>query len=212
MCLISNIYAINLLKYRKILCDFNTGCAYKVLNKCVDLLNKKQETMSTSDFDTQLIAFQRSLKSFAYGFTNNDEEANDLLQETYLKALTYRDKFEEKTNLKAWLYTIMRNTFINNYRKAVRANTIIDKTDEQYYINNTTAGAGFADPASTLSHSQISKCVDALDDEYRVPFQMYNRGFKYKEIADKLQLPIGTIKSRIFLARKKLMVELSDYR
>ncbi len=168
--------------------------------------------MSAFDFDSQLIAFQRSLKSFAYGFTNNDEEANDLLQETFLKALTYRDKFEEKTNLKAWLYTIMRNTFINNYRKAVRTNTIIDKTDEQYYINNSTVGGGFADPDSTFSHGQITKVVEELEDEYRVPFLMYNRGFKYKEIADKLGLPIGTIKSRIFLARKKLMVTLSDYR
>lgn len=168
--------------------------------------------MSTTDFDTELIAFQRSLKSFAYGFTNNDEDANDLLQETYLKALTYRDKFEEKTNLKAWLYTIMRNTFINNYRKAVRANTILDKTDEQFYINSATTGGGFADPDSVLSHAQINRVVELLEDEYRVPFQMYNNGFKYKEIADKLSLPIGTIKSRIFLARKKLMLVLSDYK
>jgi RNA polymerase sigma-70 factor (ECF subfamily) len=168
--------------------------------------------MSTLNFDQQLIEFQRSLKSFAYGFTNNEEDANDLLQETYLKALTYRDKFQEQTNLKAWLYTIMRNTFINNYRKAVRANTILDKTDEQFYINNTTSGTGFADPDSTYSHKQISKVVEDLEDEYKVPFQMYNTGFKYKEIAEKLDLPIGTIKSRIFLARKKLMLSLADYR
>lgn len=168
--------------------------------------------MSAIDFDNQLIAFQKPLKSFAYGFTNNDEEANDLLQETFLKALTYRDKFEESTNLKAWLYTIMRNTFINNYRKAVRANTIIDKTDEQYFINTADTNSGFETPDSMYSHKQISLVVDALEDEYRVPFTMYNKGFKYKEIADKLNLPIGTIKSRIFLARKKLMVSLVDYR
>jgi RNA polymerase sigma-70 factor (ECF subfamily) len=168
--------------------------------------------MSSYDFDKQLISFQRPLKSFAYGFTNDDEAANDLLQETFLKALTYRDKFKARTNLKAWLYTIMRNTFINNYRKAMRANTIIDKTDEQYFINTSAAAKGFADPDSQYSHAQISKVIDNLDDDYRVPFQMYHRGFKYKEIAAKLDLPIGTIKSRIFLARKKLMVALSDYR
>ena len=94
----------------------------------------------------------------------------------------------------------------------MRANTILDKTDEQFFINNTTAGTGFADPESTYSHKQISKVVDGLEDEYKVPFEMYNTGFKYKEIADELDLPIGTIKSRIFLARKKLMLSLADYR
>jgi len=168
--------------------------------------------MSHYDFDKLLITYQKSLKSFAYGFTNDDEAANDLLQETYLKALTYRDKFQERTNLKAWLYTIMRNTFINNYRKAVRANTIIDKTDEQYYINTASTTKGDTNPESVMSHDQIKRQIDKLEDEYRVPFQMYNRGFKYKEIAEKLNLPIGTIKSRIFLARKKLMLALSDYK
>jgi RNA polymerase sigma factor (sigma-70 family) len=167
--------------------------------------------MSTFDFNEQLIEFQRSLKSFAYGFTSNEEDANDLLQETYLKALTYKDKFQEKTNLKAWLYTIMRNTFINNYRKAVRANTIIDSTDEQYFINASTSYE-VVDPASSLSHKQITDIVNELEEEYRIPFEMYNTGFKYKEIADKLGLPIGTIKSRIFLARRKLMLSLPDYR
>src|SRR5690606_34303722 len=110
-----------------------------------------------------------------------------------------------------WLYTIMRNTFINNYRKAMRANTIIDRTDEQYFIN-TADRKGFADPDSTFSYNQITYIVGDLDDDYRIPFTMYNTGFKYKEIAAKLNLPIGTIKSRIFLARKKLMSSLVDYK
>ena len=124
--------------------------------------------MSQYDFDNLLITYQKSLKSFAYGFTQDDEAANDLLQETYLKALTYRDKFEAKTNLKAWLYTIMRNTFINNYRKAVRANTIIDKTDEQYYINTAATSKGMANPESVMSHDQIKSQIDKLEDEYRI--------------------------------------------
>lgn len=168
--------------------------------------------MNAQTFNEELIAFERPLKSFAYGFTNNEEEANDLLQETFLKALTYRTKFKVKTNLKGWLYTIMRNTFINNYRKAMRANTIIDRTDEQYFINSASTNTGFADPDSVFSHGQILEVVGKLESEYRVPFEMYNNGFKYKEIAAKLDLPIGTIKSRIFLARKKLMGSLSDYR
>lgn len=168
--------------------------------------------MTQYDFNKELIAFQRPLKSFAFRFTKNEEEANDLLQETFLKALTYRSKFKARTNLKAWLYTIMRNTFINNYRKAMRANTIIDHTDENYFINSTSADKGFANPDSVYSHRQINLVVDKLDSEYRVPFRMYNNGFKYKEIAAKLDLPIGTIKSRIFLARKKLMGSLADFR
>lgn len=168
--------------------------------------------MNIQAFNEELIAFERPLKSFAFGFTNNEEEANDLLQETFLKALTYRSKFKVKTNLKGWLYTIMRNTFINNYRKAMRANTIIDRTDEQYFINSGITPKGFVDPESIFSHKYIMTVVKALEPEYRVPFEMYNEGFKYKEIAAKLDLPIGTIKSRIFLARKKLMESLSDYR
>lgn len=163
-----------------------------------------------SNFNKELIAFQRSLKAFAFGFTSDEEEAKDLLQETYLKALTYRDKFRENTNLKAWLYTIMRNTFINNYRKAMRANTIIDKTDEQYFINTSSDKGDFPDPISDISHKQINEVIGGLSEDYRVPFEMYNTGYKYKEIAEKLQLPIGTIKSRIFLARRKLMSNLAE--
>lgn len=173
---------------------------------------QKRYPMSTYDFNRELIAFQRPLKSFAFRFTGNEEEANDLTQETFLKALVYRDKFQAKTNLKAWLYTIMRNTFINNYRKAMRSNTIIDQTDEQFLINTSTAKSGLQDPYGRMDHKQITSVIGSLADEYRIPFQMYNRGFKYKEIAAKLNLPIGTIKSRIFLARKKLMIALSDFR
>jgi RNA polymerase sigma-70 factor, ECF subfamily len=167
--------------------------------------------MSNLDFHSEIISFQKSLKSFAFSFTANDEDANDLLQDTYLKAITYKDKFQEKTNLKAWLYTIMRNTFINNYRKAIRANTILDNTDEQYFIN-VPQNNGFADPSSEFNFKQIQSTVEGLEDDYKVPFKMYNDGFKYKEIADDLHLPIGTIKSRIFLARKKLMELLPEYK
>ena len=151
------------------------------------------------------------LSFFALQLTANNDDAEDLLQETMVKAITYKDKFREKTNLKAWLYTIMKNTFINNYRRSVKANTIIDKTEDLYYLNKSSENDG-ASPDTRYNHKQIQKVVNALEDDYRVPFMMHFKGFKYKEIADQLNLPIGTVKSRIFLARKKLMGQLEDYR
>jgi len=148
------------------------------------------------------------LERFAYSLTANHEDARDLLQETYLKALTYKDKFEDNTNIKAWTFTIMKNTFINNYRKAVKQNTTFDSSDNQFMINSKSENYG---PDSMYSHSEISKKIDALEDDFRLPFQMHTSGYKYKEIADKLNLKIGTVKSRIFFSRQKLMTALKDY-
>ena len=167
--------------------------------------------MNAPDFQKALISHEKSLLGFAYRFTSNHEDAKDLLQETFLKALKYKDKFAESTNLKAWLYTIMKNTFINNYRKASRANTIVDETEENYFINQTNA-VKVERPDQSVGFKEISQMINALDDDYRVPFQMHYNGFKYKEIAEQLELPIGTIKSRIFLARQKLSTKLKGYR
>ncbi len=164
----------------------------------------------TFDFNQQVIEAQSSLKGFAYKFTGDEEEAKDLLQETMYKALSYRSKFKKGTNLKAWLYTIMKNTFINNYRKAVRANTIVDTTEENFFLNQTKS-ANDDHPESMYHHGEIADVVSELEDTYRVPFMMYFNGFRYKEIADELGLPIGTVKSRIFLARRKLMLSLPHY-
>ncbi len=167
--------------------------------------------MTQMEFSQKVASLEDTLKYFARKFTKNDDDANDLLQETFYKALKYKDKFAERTNLKAWLYTIMRNTFINNYRKAVRANTMIDNTKELYYLN-IPQDSGYVKPDASYAYKEIYKKVEALEDEYRVPFEMHHKGFKYKEIAEELNLPIGTVKSRIFLARKKLMVMLEDYK
>ncbi len=167
--------------------------------------------MTAPEFYKQIIDFQSSLKGFAFKFTSNEDDANDLLQETYLKALRYKDKFAEHSNLKAWLYTIMKNTFINNYRKAKKANTLLDDTDEHYFLNLGDSSK-LESPQQKLAYKEIIKAINSLSDEYRIPFQMHYNGFKYKEIADHLELPIGTIKSRIFLARKKLSDMLVDYR
>jgi RNA polymerase sigma-70 factor (ECF subfamily) len=135
--------------------------------------------------------------------TKNREEAKDLYQETAFRALSNRDKFTPGTNLKAWLLTIMKNIFINNYRKKVKSNTIIDSTDNQFLINsgrNTIENHA----ESQILIDEITEMIMNLDDSLKVPFEMHRLGYKYQEIADKLRLPLGTVKSRIFFARKEL--------
>lgn len=152
----------------------------------------------------------QSLKPFALKLTKDVEEANDLLQETLLKAFTNRDKFTEGTNLKAWLYTIMKNTFITNYQRLVRRNTFIDTTDNLHYINsreNTTENLAY----SEFALGDINQAITNLDDVYKTPFMMHFRGFKYHEIAERLKIPIGTVKNRIHIARKELKSKLKQY-
>lgn len=167
--------------------------------------------MAKYDFTEELLELRKPLSYFALQLTADDEDANDLLQDTMMKAIAYQDKFRERTNLKAWLYTIMKNTFINNYRRAVKANTIVDKTEDLFLIN-TNKPHDEAAPETKFSFKEIWSYIEDLDDEYRIPFEMHYRGFKYKEIAEELSLPIGTVKSRIFLARQKLMAQLHGYR
>lgn len=165
--------------------------------------------MATIEFDEQLTSLQDNLKYFATTLTQNDEEAKDLVQETYLKALTYRDKFEANTNLKAWTYTIMKNTFINNYRRNSKVSMIVDNTADLYFINSSKK-SDETNPESVLSHKEVAGVVESLAAEHRIPFKMHHQGFKYKEIAEKLDLSIGTVKSRIFFSRKKLIKALDD--
>jgi RNA polymerase sigma factor (sigma-70 family) len=166
--------------------------------------------MSTIEFNNTMLSHKRALEFFAYSLTSDREDARDLMQDTFMKAIAYRDKFREATNLKAWLYTIMKNTFINNYRRQVKSKTIIDQSEDLYYLNNA-ADKNDRNPSSMYNAKEIIGQVNALQDEYRIPFMMHNEGYKYQEIADSLGLPIGTVKSRIFLARQKLMEVLPDY-
>jgi RNA polymerase sigma factor (sigma-70 family) len=167
--------------------------------------------MSSLEFHSEVLSLSKPLKYFALNLTSNDEEAKDLLQETMLKAISNRHRFADKTNLKAWLYTIMKNIFINNYRRNMKANTLLDSTKDLYYINIPQTG-GAVVPESRYSEKEILSKIEVLENEYKIPFTMYFDGYKYKEIADYLNLPIGTVKSRIFLARKQLMNMLKGYR
>ena len=162
--------------------------------------------MTTIEFQNELITLQESLRRFAFKLTENTDNANDLLQSTNLKALTYRNRFKDNTNLKAWTFTIMKNTFINIYRKAIKQNTTFDMSDSQFLMNSKSENYG---PDSQYSHNEINIEIERLDNSFRIPFQMHTSGYKYKEIAEKLNLNLGTVKSRIFFSRKKLIRQLS---
>lgn len=164
--------------------------------------------MKVTVFTNELMSLQPSLERFAMSLTANGEDAKDLVQETLLKALTYQDKYQDNTNLKAWAFTIMKNTFINSYRKTVKHGMVLDGSDNQYLMNSRPTQLT---PESDMAHDEVRRKINQLEPEFRIPFQMHTQGYKYKEIAEKLNLKIGTVKSRIFFSRQKLMTALKDY-
>ncbi len=165
--------------------------------------------MSTLEFNNALIGIENNLKSFALSFTRNKDDACDLTQETMLKAITYRNYYTPQTNFKAWVFTIMRNLFINQYRRKVKSKTIFDNSKDLFLISNSSGHD--ETPIEIISEKDIQSKIRTLGAEYKQPFEMHVQGFKYKEISDELNIPIGTVKSRIFIARKKLMSLLPDY-
>lgn len=166
--------------------------------------------MSTVEFNDKFDTLTSSLNSFAYNLTKNDEDAKDLYQETAFRAMTNREKFQPGTNLKAWLFTIMKNIFINNYRKKVKRNTIVDSTDNMYFINSGSVIIN-NEAGSNILMQELDKMIAELEDNIRIPFMKHYEGFKYQEIADELELPLGTVKSRIFFARKALKEKILNH-
>lgn len=166
--------------------------------------------MNSIAFQNDLVGIQDELLRFAYKLTADREEANDLLQETSLKALDNKDKYMPDTNFKGWIYTIMRNIFINNYRKVVRDQTFVDQTDQLYHLN-LPRDTVFESTEAAYDLKEMHRIVNTLPREYKLPFSMHVAGFKYREIAEKLNLPLGTVKSRIFFTRKKLQQDLKDF-
>lgn len=163
--------------------------------------------MSHTEFYSKINELSSLLHSFAYNLTKNVEEAKDLFQETTYRALTNQEKFRHGTNLKAWLFTIMKNIFINNYRKRVKSNTIMDSTENNYYLNSGSAVIENAGE-SNIMMEELKQMVSELEDSIKVPFLMHYQGFKYQEIAEHLELPLGTVKSRIFFARRELKTKI----
>ena len=166
--------------------------------------------MTAIEFNYALQTNTKTLKPFAMRLTKNYDDANDLVQDTLVKAFLNKDKYADGTNLKAWLFTIMKNTFITNYQRMMRKNTIIDTSDNLHYINSSDSIVQ-NDAFGNFADEDISKALEKLDDTYKEPFMMYFNGFKYHEIAEKVAIPIGTVKNRIHLARKELKDRLKIY-
>ncbi len=159
--------------------------------------------MTALEFNNHFNELTPVLNSFAYNLTKSMNDAKDLYQETAFRAIKNREKFRPGTNFKAWLFTIMKNIFINDYRKKVKANTIMDSTDNNYYINSgNVVVSNKAD--SNIMTEEIKGMIKGLDEGIKIPFMMHFSGYKYQEVADHLDLPLGTVKSRIFFARKEL--------
>lgn len=178
-------------------------CFVKQFFIFVVLKMKDMELMSQLEFTRGFNDLSPSLKSFAYNLTKDREESKDLYQETAFRAMTNRDKFHAGTNLKAWLFTIMKNIFINNYRKKVKSNTVTDNSDNLFFLNS--GEVEISNGATTnIMMDELGEMIEQLEESIRVPFEMHYIGYKYQEIADKLKLPLGTVKSRIFFARKEL--------
>ena len=167
--------------------------------------------MSDSTFKQRLLGLQGNLLNFAFQLTTNREAAQDLVQDTTLKVLDNESKYVDNVNFKGWVFTIMRNIFINNYRRQVRSATVVDTTEDLYHLN-LSQESGLNTPEGSFAAQEISEAINSFTDEYKVPFSMYIAGYKYSEIAEKMSLPLGTVKSRIFFARKRLQGMLKDYR
>lgn len=166
--------------------------------------------MTQIEFNHRVSVEARPLKGYALKLTQNPEDANDLLQDTMLKAFVNHDKFEDGTNLKGWLYTIMKNIFINKYRRSKISNIYHDDTDNQYHLNsarNQQKNGGEA----LLIMQEIKKAIAQINENLRTPFMMSYTGYKYDEIADQLKIPLGTVKVRIHNARHELQKRLSNY-
>ena len=165
--------------------------------------------MTKKEMADYLVANQKPLWQSAFYLTKNEDDASDLTQSVFLKALCNFEKFTDSTNLGGWLYTIMRNLFINQCRSADQVR--ISRSDKEYETAPNDLMYGTSESAdSRCTMQDIEHAIDILNKEYSIPFRMYVSGYKYQEIADKMNIPLGTVKSRIFIARKKAQAYLTE--
>lgn len=167
--------------------------------------------MNALQFQKKLLSMQENMMNFALMLTANRDDAQDLMQDTTLKVLDNQEKFVDNINFKGWVLTVMRNIFINNYHKIVRTQTVVDQGVDLYNLD-VVNDSGFDSPDGAYQIPEITKAINGLNNELKVPFSMFLSGYKYNEIADKLDVPLGTVKSRIFFARQELQKVLKDFR
>lgn len=167
--------------------------------------------MNALQFQKKLLSMQENMMNFALMLTSNRDDAQDLMQDTTLKVLDNQEKFVDNINFKGWVLTVMRNIFINNYHKIVRTQTVVDQGVDLYNLD-VVNDSGFDSPDGSCQIQEITAAINKLNNELKVPFSMFLSGYKYNEIADKLNVPLGTVKSRIFFARQELQKVLKDFR
>ena len=167
--------------------------------------------MTRTQFQSNLQEVQENLRRYALKLTQDTNEADDLVQDTSLRALTHRDKFVSDINFKGWMMTIMYNIFLNNQDRVERRRKIFDTTVDILNVPLVTEG-GYSTPDGAMNIREIYSAIDNLSEHTRTPFKMFLSGYKYSEIAEKIGIPEGTVKSRIFFARKALQKSLRDMR
>ena len=170
-----------------------------------------------ADFEAEAIPHMDSLYNFALKMTGNSDDANDLIQETYLKSFRFFDKFEKGTNCKAWLFRIMKNTFINSYRKKTKEPDKVDYEDvEKFYETVKPSSTDSAhlekEIYDNLLDDEITSAIASLPDDFKTVIILSDiEGFTYDEIADFVDCPVGTVRSRLHRARKMLFAKLYKY-
>lgn len=168
---------------------------------------KTNTNMTVKEFNDLLITNSDFLQPVAVSLTHDSEEAKDLIQETLYRALANREKYQTGTNIKAWLYTIMRNIFINNYRRNKKFTKVTSDVPQDYFMFQTDKVASNGGLINS-GIREIKGAINRLPDIFRLSFELHYLGYKYQEIADALNEPLGTIKSRIHFARKILSSKL----
>ncbi|KAF0151584.1 MAG: RNA polymerase sigma factor RpoE [Ignavibacteria bacterium] len=179
--------------------------------------SKEETQLFYADFEREAIPHMNAVYNFALRMTGDEDDANDLVQETYLKAFRFFDKFEKGTNCKAWLFRILKNSYINDYRKSVKEPNKVDYEDVQNFYENVKSEEINSkhyeqDAFSNLLDDEITKVLSALPEDFRTAIILSDiEGFTYEEIADFVDIPVGTVRSRLHRARKMLYAQLFDY-
>ncbi len=166
--------------------------------------------MNRKDIEKSVVQLQRPLMSLAMSLTRCSVDSMDLYQETALKAMDKHYLFtnREGGSLKAWLSTIMRNIFINNYRKQKRRNVLDNSSSDGFILRSVSSTSN--DGENTLLGQELIKVLNSISEDKRTPFILHYKGYSYEEIAQKMELPLGTVKSKIYYARKYMQREIKS--